>query len=266
MKEGYWVIRTYEAGLIVEKTKYFVPGSRPTGKIRKKDRDAARKQEQNEYSAQKEIARLLNANFETGDYFLTLDYSEKGMEKILKWGRKKGIAVDDEDEAVRMDAIRECADHEISLAMRRAKDKAKVLGVEPPKAVYMTSDMDGETGEAVRVHHHLVVNREALPLIVAAWEEQKQSMGKVDWRTLWDNQEDRTPVAEYMIRQVRRIPDAKKYHCTRNLERPLPKDRIAISDAELKVPKGARLLYRGEFRPGRPQYIRYIKQKPHDRR
>ena len=58
MQEGYWVVRTYEAGAVGEKTKFFVQGSRPTGKIRRKDRDAARKQEQNEYSAQKALARL----------------------------------------------------------------------------------------------------------------------------------------------------------------------------------------------------------------
>lgn len=264
MKEGYWVIRTYEAGAIVEKTKYFVPGSRPTGKIRKKDRDAARKQEQNEYSAQKDIARILNANFTAGDLFVTLDYSDEGLDKIMSWGRGKGLPVDNLDEAARMDAIWECANHELTNAMRRTKARTDRQGL-TLKAIYITADMDGETGEAVRVHHHLVINREALPAIIGAWE--KHGMGGVDWRTLWDNQEDRTPVAEYMIRQVRRIPDAKKYRTTRKtLERPRPKDRIAISDAELKVPKGAKLLYRGEFKPGRPQYIRYAKQKPHDRR
>lgn len=263
MKEGYWVIRTYEAGTICEKTKYFVPGTRPTGKIRKKDRDAARKQEQNEYSAQKEIARLLNANYRPGDYFVTLDYSDKGLEKIMKWGRGKGLPVDDPDDPAWMDAIWECASHEITNAMRRAKNRAERLGVDL-KGIYITADMDGETGETVRVHHHLVINREALPAVISAWEGS--GMGGVDWRELWESQEDRTPVAEYMIRQVRRIPDAKKYHSTRNLIRPKPKDRIAISEAELKVPKGAKLLYRGAFRPGRPQYIRYAKAKPHDRR
>lgn len=264
MKEGYWVIRTYEAGSIAEKTKYFVPGTRPTGKIRRKDRDAARKQEQNEYSAQKEIARLLNANFCPGDYFVTLDYSDKGLDKILRWGRGKGLPVDDEEDPGYLDAIWECANYELTNAMRRAKRRTDKQGA-ILKAIYITSDMDGETGEAVRVHHHLVINREALGAIVGAWE--KHGMGKVDWRALWENQDDRTPVAEYMIRQVRRIPDAKKYRSTRKtLVHPKPKDRIAISDAELKVPKGGKLLYRGAYRPGRPQYIRYVKPTAHDRR
>lgn len=259
MQEGYWMIRTWQAGNVGEKTKYFLPGARPTGKVRRRDVRAAKKQEQNGYAAQKALARLLNANFGSGDCLLGLDYSEAGMEKILSRGREAGLAVDDEDEAVRMNAIWEAADHEISNCLRRAKRKAKKLGVEL-KAVYCTSDMDGQTGEQVRVHHHLVINREARAAFELAWKD----MGGVDWETLWENQEDLTPVAEYLIRQVRRIPDAKKYHSTRNLIRPEPKDRIAMNDAEMRPPKGARLVYRSEFRPGLPQYIRYI--IGHDRR
>ena len=39
-----------------------------------------------------------------------------------------------------------------------------------------------------------------------------------------------------------------------------PKDRVALSDAEVRVPAGAELLFRQEFKPGRPQYIRYAIQ------
>lgn len=237
-----------------EKTKFFVQGSRPTGKIRRKDRDAARKQEQNEYSAQKALARLINANFGAGDLLVGLDYSEEGMEKILAWARENGLPVDSEDEAQRMDAIWEAASHELDNALRRVKRRLKKQGMDL-KAVYATSDMDGETGEAVRVHHHLVVSAGTQEAFLGTWE--KYGMGSVDWSPLWEEQEDRTPIAEYIIRQVRRIPDAKKYRSTRNLVRPQPKDRIALSDAELRVPTGGKLLFRQEFKPGRPQYIRY---------
>lgn len=254
MQEGYWVVRTYEAGFVGEKTKFFVQGSRPTGKIRRKDRDAARKQEQNEYSAQKALARLINANFTAGDLLMGLDYSEEGMEKILTWARENGLPVDSEDEAQQMDAIWEAASHELDNALRRVKRRLKKQGMDL-KAVYSTSDMDGETGEAVRVHHHLVVSAGTQDAFLDAWE--KCGLGGVSWTPLWKDQEDRTPIAEYIIRQVRRIPDAKKYRSTRNLTRPQPKDRIALSDAELRVPTGGKLLFRQEFKPGRPQYIRY---------
>lgn len=254
MQEGYWVVRTYEAGAVGEKTKFFVQGSRPTGKIRRKDRDAARKQEQNEYSAQKALARLINANFTAGDLLVGLDYSGEGMQKILDWGRENGLPVDSEDEAQKMDAIWEAASHELDNALRRVKRRMKKQGAEL-KAVYCTSDMDGETGEAVRVHHHLVVNAGTQGAFLDAWE--KYGLGGVSWTPLHADQEDYTAIAEYIVRQVRRIPDAKKYRSTRNLIRPQPKDRIALSDAELRVPTGGKLLFRQEFRPGSAQYIRY---------
>lgn len=258
MQEGYWVVRTYEAGSVGEKTKFFIPGSRPTGKIRRKDRDAARKQEQNEYSAQKAMARLINANFTAGDLLMGLDYSEAGMERILIWGREHGLPVDSEDETEKMDAVWEAASHELDNALRRVKRRLQKQGMEL-KAIYATSDMDGETGEAVRVHHHLIVNGGTQDAFLDAWE--KCGLGGVNWKHLWDDQEDRTPIAEYIIRQVRRIPDAKKYRSTRNLIRPQPKDRIALSDALLRAPAGGKLLYMREYKPGRPQYIRYALPK-----
>lgn len=255
MQEGYWVTRTYEAGAIGEKTKFFVPGTRPTGKLRRKDKDAVRKQEQNEYASQKGLARLINANFRTGDLLLGLDYSPEGYARILDWGRRKGLPVDAEDEAARRNAIWEAAAHELDIALRRVKNRLKKQELEL-KAVYITSDMDGETEEAVRVHHHLVIDAEAKDAFLDAWE--KYGLGGVDWSPLSAEQQDRTGIAEYFIRQVRRIPDAKKYRSTRNLVRPRPKDRIALSEAELRVPAGGELLFRQEFKPGRPQYIRYV--------
>lgn len=262
MKEGYWVIRTYEAGTVGEKTKFFVPGDRPTGKLSRRVRNAIRKQEQNEYSSQKALARLLNANFEGGDLLLGLDYSTDGMKKILEWGRVNGLPVDSDDEQEQMDAVWESAAHELDQCLRRVKRRLKKQNLEL-MAVYITSDMDGKTGERVRVHHHLVVKKEAKEAFLDAWKE----VGGVDWSHLWDYNTDRTAIAEYFMRQVRRIPDAKKYRSTRNLVRPVPKDRIALTDAELRLPKGAQLLYRQEFKPGWPQYIRYalpMKRSPED--
>lgn len=257
MQEGYWVTRSYTAGDVGEKTKFFVPGKRPTGKTRRQERREIKKQEQNAFSAQKTLARLINANFGSGDLLLGLDYAPAGYEKMLDWGRKQGLAVDSGDPIERMDAIWEAADHAMELCLRRVKRKLEKQGLEL-KAVYITSDMDGSTGESVRVHHHLVVNREAREAFMAAWEAY--GMGGVSFEELWkkSRQQDRTPIAEYFIRQVRRIPDAKKYRSTRNLKRPQPKDRATLSDAQLQAPRGAEVLYVQEYRKGQPQYIRFV--------
>lgn len=265
MKEGYFVIRTYEAGDIGEKTKFFVPGKRPEGRMSRRQKNALRKAEQNEYSSQKTLARTINANFGKGDLFLGLDYNDMGMKRICHWAKKNGLPIDSENETEKQDALWEAAAHEMDIALRRVKRKLEKSGVEL-KAVYCTSDMDGDTGEIVRVHHHLVVNGETKEAFVEAWE--KYGLGGVSWTELWPDQLDRTPIAEYIIKQVRRIPDAKKFRSTRNLIRPKAKDRVVYTDKELQVPKGGVLVFRQGYETKQTfsresmnrqsQYIRYI--------
>lgn len=259
MKEGYWVVRTYEAGAIGEKTKFWVQGTRPSSRSKRKERAEIKKQEQNEYSAQKQLARLINANFTQGDLLLGLDYSPAGMARLEKYIAEHPFRTDgcEDPEAEQMEQIRQAAEREMRLALRRVKRELAKEGV-ALRYIAITSDMDGDTGEAVRVHHHLIVPAEAKAAFVEKWKD----LGSVNWSPM-SAQADYTPIAEYFIRQVRRVPDAKKYISSRNLVRPQPKDRVVLSDAEVRVPKGGQLLHRNEFKPGRPQYIRYV--LPEDR-
>ena len=254
MKEGYWVVRTYESGAVGEKTKFWVQGARPSSRSKRKEKSEIKKQEQNEYSAVKQVARIFNANFHQGDLLMGLDYSPAGMARLEAYIAKHPFPIPESDDAAafHMEQLREAARREMKLCLRRVQRELAKSGI-ALKYIAITSDMDGDTGEAVRVHHHLVVNKEAQGAFVKKWAE----LGGVDWSPL-SKQADYTPVAEYLLRQVRRVPDAKKYVSSRNLVRPQPKDRVVISDAEIRVPKGGKLLFRSEFKPGRPQYIRYI--------
>lgn len=259
MAEGYWATRTYKVGRIGEKIKYWIPGKKPT-RSKRRLKTEIKKQEQNETNAIRRLARDLNErrNFGPGDLMLGLDYSEQGMERLLKWigEQEEYQGIDLTDEAQSMDAIFAAADHELELVLRRVKRALAKDGVEL-RYVAITSDMDGDTKETVRVHHHLVVNKESKQAFIKKWE--KLGMGGVNWESLRDGQEDYTPIADYFIRQVRHVPDAKKYKPSRNLVHAAPpKDRVAITGGELRPPKGAQLLYRGEYKPGRPQYIRYL--------
>ena len=193
------------------------------------------------------------------------------MEKITRYARGKHPDYDQAHEEQQRDYLWEAAAHEASLCCRRVNRKLKKLGWDPVKYICITSDMDGDSGELVRLHHHLIVPAHLAPLFRQAWEKlgrakKEKKMGGVAWKTV-SKQADWTPIAEYFPRQVRRIPDANKYATSRNLIRPQPKDRAVLSDAELRVPKGGKLLFRQEFRMHQdrdgalhtqPQYIRYI--------
>ena len=107
MKDGYWVVRTYEAGQVGEKTKYFVLGDR-TRRNRRKEESSIKKQEQNEYSAKKRLARLINANFTHGDILLGLDYSDASYKKLERSARKAAPDYDSLPEEYQK-AFDECA-------------------------------------------------------------------------------------------------------------------------------------------------------------
>lgn len=259
---GYWVTRTYISGRVGEKTKYYVPGDRTRSK--RKIKSAIKKQEQNDASAEKQLARLLNINFHKGDMLIGLDYSPEALE-----GLKKSIDVPD-DSGHDMDELiylRAC--HELTLFIRRVKRELSKSELDIMLAG-ITSDMDGDTGEHVRVHHHLVMravistgetadaetqrknNGIALEVIKRKW-----TLGGVNFKPLRE-QEDYTPIAHYFLSQVRKIADAKKYTTSRNLVRPTYKDRVVMSNAEIKIPARCKLLHRTEYTPYKPQYVRYL--------
>lgn len=243
-KEGYWVIRTYKAGRIGEKIKYWVPGKRPSRSLRRIKSDI-KKQQQNESDAIKHVARLINENFLGGDAFDALTYSDDALDKLV--GKLPPI----KDPEERMAALYKLAEHELELYIRRCRNACKKAGIEF-KYIAITSDMDGETGERVRIHHHIIANREVRGIIRELWLH-----GTIEKDAVW-HEDDHFGLAKYLMDQVRRIPDAKKYKRSRNLIVPEPKDRIALGGKEVQPPRGASMIYRGAFIPGRPQYIRYI--------
>lgn len=252
MKDGYWVVRTYEAGQVGEKTKYFVLGDR-TRRNRRKEESSIKKQEQNEYSAKKRLARLINANFTHGDILLGLDYSDASYKKLERSARKAAPDYDSLPEDDQLRCIREAAAQEMVNYLRRVKRALeKECRADELKYVAITSDMDGDTKETVRVHHHLIVPASCEHIVRMKWGH-----GGTYCKPL-SKQEDYMPIAEYLIAQVRGTLNAKKFVSSRNLIRPQPKDRIAVSDAEIRVPRNCKLIQRAEYKRGAPQYIRYI--------
>ena len=252
MKDGYWVVRTYEAGQVGEKTKYFVLGDR-TRRNRRKEESSIKKQEQNEYSAKKRLARLINANFTHGDILLGLDYSNASYKKLERSARKAAPDYDSLPEDDQLRCIREAAAQEMVNYLRRVKRALEKEGcADELKYIAITSDMDGDTKETVRVHHHLIVPASCEHIVRMKWGH-----GGTYCKPL-SKQEDYMPIAEYLIAQVRGTLNAKKFVSSRNLVRPQPKDRIAVSDAEIRVPRNCKLIQRAEYKRGAPQYIRYI--------
>lgn len=250
---GHWEIRTYRSGRIGEKVKYFVPSGPRQRRERTGEGSGRKKEEANGVALVRKAARAVNNNFRPGsDGFMTLTYTEARYRRVE--ARAAGLREKDPTLS-EVDALWYAAVHEGELLMDRVRKAAAREGLEL-RYVLVTSDTDEDTGELVRVHHHLVVNRECRELVLEKWGNgDDREKGDVD---LWDTA-DYTPLVEYMLKQVRHIRDAKRYAVSRNLIRPEPKPRKALSGARLREPKGCKLLYAAPYTgAGECQYIKYL--------
>lgn len=155
----------------------------------------------------RKVARLLNANYTCVDHYVTLTYSDEALAR-LKQGMPTGLS-DDAQAAY----IYEQACKELEKFIRRCRYACKAAGVEL-HFVGVTSDRDHLNTVDRRIHHHLVVNGEAIEIVKQAWRN-----GHTKEPHLY-NQKDYKPLAIYMIRQARRMKGKACYKVSRNLKKP----------------------------------------------
>lgn len=251
-KDGYYVITEHRSGMIGEKTKCWVSDERSP----KRDKCSLAKQEANDRGVVRKVARMVNANFRAGDGWLTLTYDPKRYERVVARAKKLQVKNPTLD---KRDAVWLSAQHEAELLMDRVRYECRKQGI-ALRYILITSDMDGDTKEAVRVHHHLIVNEECIAIVKAKWggRDFSDTACPAHDDRLWA-QKNYQPLVEYMLRQVRHVSGGKRYSPSRNLIKREPKKRKARSCAQLRPPKGCELVYAdpytGQFDG---QYICYI--------
>ena len=247
-----YMIRKIRSGKVTEETAFRVAANVKPRRGRRRGATSTRKQDANDRDAVKRLARVLNCNFQPGDLLLQPTYTDTALYALAD-GLQEGD----------LEELRRRAEHALSLFLRRLGRELKKQG-EVLQAVWLTSDMDGDSGELVRIHHHVVIRGAGFAMEKGVlWLGSKRvddiwGRGHVDWEPL-QHQDDYSQLAAYLIRQVRRRPDGKKYSSTRNLKKPvLVSERIVYNARELRAPKGARIMHRGAYTPGEPQYLRYV--------
>lgn len=233
---------------IVEKTRFAVGENTAVHPRWRKAKSSQDKREENQRQAIRELARVFNCNASQEDWFVKLDFAPAAYEKIFAGMNPDEILVE--------------AQRQGSLFLRRLK--RRVACKEQLKAVTTASDMDAETGELVRVHLHLWISGAEEQQVRDAWK-----MGSCTHMEHLYRQDDYTPLAAYMLEQVRPVPNMKKYIPTRNLEKPVVEDRVVSGDPadEVRVQPGAKVLSRTPYREGMvAQYVRYKRREPKKKR
>jgi len=249
---------------VVEVTQFVVGDkSQVTGKRWRKAKSQEDKRDENARQAVRVAARILNCNYGPESCLVTLTYSDESAEMVLGATTPKSAALTDPfaQGSLEADAIWETARGILAKSLEAVRRKAKRADI-PMKTFAVTSDLDQETGELVRVHHHVVVNAEAAALLEEHWKH-----GHVHTEHLY-RQDDYTPLAAYLLGQVRHKENRKKYSCSRNMVQPKVEEMVLAEDPcnEIRVQPGAKVLDRTPYREGTVnQYVRY-KRKPSTRK
>lgn len=237
------MIRTIRSGRVIEKSQFYL-GERKPRKPRRKGSSSIAKKDQNLKTAERRLAQTLNCNFGEGDVFLTLTYDEEHLSAL---GSDPGKAAD-----------RTCA-----LFIRRLSRELGKLGIKQ-KLVWITADKDEGSLEDVRLHHHVIIKREGFEVgkllaVAGRTVEDIWGQGLTSFELLRE-QDDYTPLAVYLVRQAINGPDAKKWHPSRGLEKPIVKNEVLVTKVkELRAPGGVEVKEIGRFdvETG-SHYIRYI--------
>lgn len=233
------MIRETISGAVTEYSKFYVPQGTKARSSRR-GKSSPRKRDNNDRDAVKRLARILNCNFQAGDALVTLTYAAE-IERAA--GEKK-----------------------VKNFLRRLKRQADKAGL-TFRWVLVSSEQTDE-GEQARLHHHLVLSGELLRFdgqerrwyIGQQPAETAWGLGWADVRTLRD-QKDYTPVALYLVRQARREPDEKKWTSSRNMKKPIVKERLVARPGPIKPPRGALVLHSGEYDiQSGSHYLRVVKK------
>ena len=256
-RKGEYTIRTITAGEVVEMIKFKTRKNKPNERL--SDRERARRQRTtHDNGIIPHAARIVNNNFVNGDYFITLTLSSAEYKKLCRRAarlRKKPEHAAYEEKRLLTVAAAIVLDNWI----RRVQDKCKKLGTIFKYFAIIADGHESDDEGSTRIHYHVIVSGAAMEICKEKW-----TAGFPDAEPLDIGQKDRTPLVEYMIKQVKYYTHAKAYRPSRNLDPPIIENNHAYTDAPPRPTRGAVVMYRSEWRPGFPQYIRFI-PKPHQR-
>lgn len=221
----------------MEETRRAMMNSNRKEKVRRgqrvKGRASMAKIKANERDAVRRLARVLHCNFVPGDMWVTLTYRPETLPESI-----------------------EAAKDGFSRFMRKVRRAFADEHGRNPRYVISTSHTDPDTGERVRVHHHLVMEQLAYEMVCQLWPKED-----VTYRHLqgWDY----TGVARYIISNAERDKAGeKKWSTSRgNMEKPVCTEPVPVRENDpVPVPRDAVILeHRKERDPVTGMYSEYVR-------
>ena len=204
------------SGRVVEKRRSWLPvrktgEPKPTRGVRKAGNTSEKKIKANEMESARQLARAMNATASAGDLFCALKYDDAHLPGSF-------------DEA--------CADMSRFLRVLR-REFRKSFG-RLPWCFWVTANWSPKRQSPARLHHHLLIERDAFALIETLWQGGGLNIERLDGRA------DHSDMAAYMVANVNSQPGKKQWHASRNVQRPIYTEPVEVDDPEDVQPeKGA---------------------------
>lgn len=182
---------------------------RPRG-TRRAGSSSLKKIKANERERIKNLARLINCNFATGDGFLTLKYDDAHYPTDLRYETADGI---------------------LTKFLRKLRTAYRKETGSALPAVSITANWSPHRQAPARLHEHIVIPSDAVELARKIWPEFG-GPGTVIEKDLND-EGDYTNLAAYLIENVKGRPAGENtYHCSRGMARPIYTEPVEVDNVE----------------------------------
>lgn len=207
------------SGKTVEKKRSYMnmrkPGEPARGRApRVAGNTSEKKIRQNRDAAVKTLARTINCNFEANDLHMVLRYDNEHLPVTY-----------------------EDAEALIKKVINKVRYEFKKEHGRNPKIIWNTADWSPKHNCPARLHHHVVTEAEVETLLRKTWVDME--LGDFSVNTL-DSRADHTDLAWYVLHNVKDALDRKKYHVTRNMDKPILTEPVPVEDVEaIELPKDA---------------------------
>lgn len=159
----------------------------------------------NEQEAVKQLARIINCNFQKGDLFITLKYIDDKLPSEYEHHRKVGA--------------------EFIRKLRNAEKKAeREMGI----YIMVNANWSPKRNAPARLHHHLIIKDTSIDTIREVWEQY----GTVSVEVL-DNRADHSDLAAYLIANVKpETAGQRRYTKARGMDKPIYTEPVEVDDPE----------------------------------
>lgn len=188
-----------------------------TGAVRRRaprtaGKSSLKKIAQNEKSSIRRLARIINTNFDAGDLWITLKYSDDRLpsDKV---------------------AAKKC----VAKFLRNVSRAYKKQTGTKLRYILCTSDNSSKNDAPARLHHHLAMDRAAYELICKYWPQDE-----VNYRVL-DGRKDHTDLAQYILKNASKEANEKAWSTSRGLDKPIVTEPEPVDDFEIKNPKNSKV-------------------------